>query len=56
MPAWFFVLLLIIVAVAVILAIAMAYSRRSAASGQNTTIIEDRSPKSDQRTTIGEHD
>jgi hypothetical protein len=60
MPAWFLVLLLIVVAVAVILAIAMAYSRRSAASGQNTTIIEDRSPtsdqNSDQRTTVVERD
>ena len=56
MPAWSFVLLLIVVAVALILAVAMAYSRRSAARGQNTTIIEGRSPNSDQRTTVIERD
>jgi len=56
MPAWFFVLLLIVVAVAVALAVAMTYSRRSAAGGQNTTIIEDRLPKGDQRTTVIERD
>ena len=39
MPVWFLVLLLVLLAFAVVLAIGMAYSRRSA-GGQNTTIIE----------------
>jgi hypothetical protein len=39
MPVWFLVLLLVILALAIVLAIGMAYSRRSA-GGQNTTIIE----------------
>lgn len=46
MPVWFLVLLLVILALAVVLAIGMAYSRRSA-GGQNTTIIERDSARTD---------
>jgi hypothetical protein len=39
MPVWFLVVLLVVLAFAIVLSIGMAYSRRSA-GGQNTTIVE----------------
>ena len=55
-PGWFLVLLLVIVIVALVLAGAMAAFSRRSAGGQNTTIVEGRSPKSDKTTTIVERD
>jgi hypothetical protein len=50
MPVWFFVLLAIVLLVAVLLALTMGFGRaRSAAGGQNTTIVERRPSNTDRQ-------